>query len=156
VNFWDHFHSGAQAYESLQVMVRQSTFPNLMDTHPPGVFQIDGNLGAANGMLEALVQSRWMPDACEVELLPALPEQWAEGSLEGIHVRGGATLDMQWKGGKVIFLKVRAKRDGAIRLVAPPGQAISKLHASDGKSAFAEKDGTIRLAAGDWYQVTFK
>ena len=73
VNFWDHFHDGKQAYESLQVMFRQSTFPNLMDTHPPGVFQIDGNLGAANGMLEALVQSRWMADASEIDLLPAVP-----------------------------------------------------------------------------------
>ena len=59
VNYWDHLHDGKQAYESLQVMIRQSTFPNLMDTHPPGLFQIDGNLGAANGMLEALIQSRW-------------------------------------------------------------------------------------------------
>ena len=63
VNYWDHLHDGKQAYDSLQVMFRQSTFPNLMDTHPPGLFQIDGNLGAANGMLEALVQSRWTPEA---------------------------------------------------------------------------------------------
>ena len=79
VNFWDHLHDGKQAYDSLQVMIRQSTFPNLMDTHPPGVFQIDGNLGAANGMLEALMQSRWTPEAVQVELLPACPQQWAEG-----------------------------------------------------------------------------
>jgi alpha-L-fucosidase 2 len=97
VNYWDRLHDAKQAYESLQVMFRQSTFPNLMDTHPPGIFQIDGNLGAANGMLEAIVQSRWMPDATEVELLPALPEQWSEGSVEGVRVRGGAVLDMQWK-----------------------------------------------------------
>ncbi|HTM17613.1 MAG TPA: glycoside hydrolase family 95 protein, partial [Terracidiphilus sp.] len=36
VNFWDHLHDGKQAYDSLQVMIKQSTFPNLMDTHPPG------------------------------------------------------------------------------------------------------------------------
>jgi hypothetical protein len=84
VNYWDHLHDGKQAYDSLQVMFRQSTFPNLMDTHPPGLFQIDGNLGAANGMLEALVQSRWFPEASEIELLPALPQQWTEGSVEGL------------------------------------------------------------------------
>ena len=88
VNYWDHLHDGVQAYDSLQVMFRQSTFPNLMDTHPPGVFQIDGNLGAADGMLEALVQSRWMLDATEIELLPAMPEQWDEGVIKGVHVRG--------------------------------------------------------------------
>ena len=79
VNYWDHLHDGKQAYESLQVMIRQSTFPNLMDTHPPGLFQIDGNLGAANGMLEAIVQSRWTPDVVEVELLPALPGSVGRG-----------------------------------------------------------------------------
>lgn len=53
-----HLGEGEQAYDSKNVLFRQSTFPNLMDTHPPGVFQIDGNLGGANGMLETLVQSR--------------------------------------------------------------------------------------------------
>ena len=70
VNYWTHLHEGDQAYESMSVLFRQSTFPNLMDTHPPGVFQIDGNLGGANGMLEALVQSRWYPDHYEVDLCP--------------------------------------------------------------------------------------
>jgi alpha-L-fucosidase 2 len=156
VNFWDHLHAGPQAYDSLQVMVRQSTFPNLMDTHPPGVFQIDGNLGAAHGMLEALVQSRWMPEACEIELLPAVPEQWAEGSVNGIHVRGGSTIDMGWKSGRVSSLEVHAKRDGAIRLISPPGQIISDVHASNGEQAPAAKDGTIRVIAGGSYLVTFK
>ena len=94
VNYWDHLHDGKQAYDSLQVMFRQSTFPNLMDTHPPGLFQIDGNLGAANGMLEALVQSRWMPDVIEIELLPALPEQWPEGSIAMEFTSGEAQLSI--------------------------------------------------------------
>jgi hypothetical protein len=63
---------------------------------------------------------------------------------------------MQWKGGKVTLLKVHAKGDGAIRLIAPPGQTISELQASDGKSATAAKDGIIRLVAGGSYRVTFK
>ena len=75
----------------MQVLFKQSTFPNLMDTHPPGLFQIDGNLGAANGMLEALAQSRWESDYVELELLPALPHAWAEGSVQGMRVRGGAS-----------------------------------------------------------------
>jgi alpha-L-fucosidase 2 len=104
VNFWDHLDDGKQAYGSLQVMIRQSTFPKLMDTHPPGLFQIDGNLGAANGMLEALVQSRWTPETIQVELLPAVPAQWAEGSVKGLRVRGGAAVNMRWKDGKIVSL----------------------------------------------------
>ena len=156
VNYWDHLHDGKQAYESLQVMFRQSTFPNLMDTHPPGIFQIDGNLGAANGMLEALVQSRWMPDAVEVELLPALPEQWADGSIKGVHVRGGATIDMQWKAGKIVSMKLHAKSDGAIRLIPPQGQAVTGIHTPAGKPLLVGKDGAIRLESGTSYVIAFR
>jgi alpha-L-fucosidase 2 len=156
VNFWDHFHDGKQAYESLQVMVRQSTFPNLMDTHPPGVFQIDGNLGAANGMLQALLQSRWMPDASETELLPALPAQWSEGRLEGVHVRGGAVIDMRWKSGKITSLVLHATRNAPIRLILPEGQTISGIQNSDGKSVPLANDGVIHMQASTSYQVSFK
>lgn len=156
VNFWDHFHDSKQAYESLQVMFRQSTFPNLMDTHPPGLFQIDGNLGAANGMLEALVQSRWTPDSVEVELLPALPEQWSEGSIEGVHVRGNAVLDLKWKAGKILSLQLHAKSDAAIRLIPPQGQVISTIQTPEGKRLVAGDDGTIRLTSGRSYSVAFQ
>lgn len=32
-----------------------------------------------------------------VELLPALPPDWTEGSLTGARARGGLTLDLYWK-----------------------------------------------------------
>jgi len=156
VNYWDHLHDGKQAYDSLQVMFRQSTFPNLMDTHPPGLFQIDGNLGAANGMLEALVQSRWMPEFVEIELLPALPEQWPEGSIEKVHVRGGASLDMQWKAGKLVSMQLHAQSEGAIRLIPPQGQTVSGIRTSKGKSVVAGKDGNIRTKRGMTYTILFR
>ncbi len=156
VNFWDHLHDGSQAYGSLQVMIRQSTFPNLMDTHPPGLFQIDGNLGAANGMLEALVQSRWMPAATEIELLPAVPQQWAEGSVEGLHLRGGATVNMHWKDGKVTSLELHATADGAMRLIPPTGQNLSGIATAAGRAIPLETDGVIHLSSGTSYRVTLR
>jgi alpha-L-fucosidase 2 len=156
VNYWDHLHDGKQAYDSLQVMIRQSTFPNLMDTHPPGLFQIDGNLGAANGMLESLVQSRWMPEFSEIELLPALPEQWSEGSIKGVHVRGGATLDLRWKTGKIVSMELHAKSDGAFRLVPPPGQVVVGVRSSAAESLSVGNDGVISVKNGITYSVKFR
>ncbi|HEX7728639.1 MAG TPA: glycoside hydrolase family 95 protein [Terracidiphilus sp.] len=156
VNYWDHLHEGALAYDSLQVMFRQSTFPNLMDTHPPGVFQIDGNLGAANGMLEALVQSRWLPDATEIELMPALPAQWANGSVEGLRTRGGLALDMRWQSGKIVALTLHAKGDGAVRLIPPKGQSIDALRTTDGKSIAVAGNGAFQLKSGTSYRVLFR
>jgi alpha-L-fucosidase 2 len=152
INYWGHLHDAKQAYDSMQVMFSQSTFPNLMDTHPPGVFQIDGNLGAANGMLEALVQSRWTPEASEVELLPALPQQWSEGSIRGIRVRGGATLDLDWKAGKLISLKIHSNSDGKLRLIPPTGQGIAAIRTQAGTTT----SDLIQLKNGATYEIAFR
>jgi alpha-L-fucosidase 2 len=156
VNFWDHLRDGKQAYDSLQVMIRQSSFPNLMDTHPPGLFQIDGNLGAANGMLEALVQSRWMPDGAEIELLPALPQQWTQGSLEGLRVRGGAAVSMRWRDGRVETLDLHATAREAMRIIPPASQAIARVMTAAGRRIPLGSDGVIQLERGTSYRVTFR
>lgn len=153
VNYWDHLHDGKQAYDSLQVMFRQSTFPNLMDTHPPGLFQIDGNLGAANGMLEAVLQSRWTPQATEVELLPALPVQWSDGAIEGVCARGGVSVDMRWNKGKVVSLELHAKSDGAIRLFPPLGQTVLSVRNLAGGRVPVSKSGAFRLKKGASYVI---
>lgn len=80
--------------------------PNLFSTHPP--FQIDGNFGLMAGVLEMLVQSRGVPgDAGEIRILPALPEQWPDGSCRGIRCRGGLAVDADWSGGALRQLTVQ-------------------------------------------------
>lgn len=158
VNYWNHLGEGEQAYESMAVLFRQSTFPNLMDTHPPGVFQIDGNLGGANGMLEALIQSRWYPDHAEVDLLPALPSVWSRGSVSGIRVRGGAEIALQWEGGKLRSSRWHAAQDEAFDVRLPSGQRLSHWTANGRTQPVpAGKSGVIRIAArrGATYEFAF-
>lgn len=86
------------------------TYPNLLDAHSP--FQIDGNFGGCAGVIEMLMQS----SESSITLLPAVPAQWKDGSVQGICARGGFVVDMTWKDGKVTALSIQSRKGGKTRV----------------------------------------
>ena len=51
-----------------------------------------------------------------ITLLPALPEEWKDGSVKGICARGGFVVDMEWKDGKVTSLYIQARKGGKTKV----------------------------------------
>lgn len=111
---------------------RGGVYPNLLDACPP--FQIDGNFGASAAIALMLVQSR---DSV-IRLLPALPREWQTGSVSGLRLPGGLTVDIHWSGGTIRGARFLAKEAG-IWTVESPGNPPKELRCS----AHSEVDVTF-------------
>ena len=110
INFWARLRDGDRAHKLLEGLLRDSTLPNLWDTHPP--FQIDGNFGAAAGMIEMLLQSQ----NGEIIILPAMPKAWSKGSVSGIRARGDVTVAIDWDHCGANKIALDTGHDGPITL----------------------------------------
>lgn len=109
------------------------TYPNLLDAHSP--FQIDGNFGGCAGVVEMLMQSDYrvgkktsLPD---IELLPALPDNWKDGEVSGLRARGGITVNMTWRNKTVSALTLFAQQSCKVTLTMNGEQKVVKLKAGE-------------------------
>lgn len=147
LNFWARLQDGDEAYSHLRQLLTHSTYPNLLDAHPP--FQIDGNFGGAAGITEMLLQSH----GGELSILPALPSVWSSGKVTGLRARGALTVDLEWENGLLIEGRITAMKNVDCTLSCGD-IAVMVL---DGEELIAEAACSIlvkfRLEAGKLYRV---
>jgi alpha-L-fucosidase 2 len=155
--FWARLGQGDRAYRLLQNLIRPvdpaiiglkspntqggGSYPNFFCAHPP--FQIDGNFGGTTAIIEMLLQSHGTEtlESGEtlpvIQLLPALPPTWSEGSFRGLRARGGIEIDLEWKEGKPTNCTIRSSRATTILL-----RIGTEVHSLD-----LEENGSISLTS---------
>lgn len=149
INFWARLGDGNRAWKLFKSLLHPAvnpetgrhgsgTFPNLFCSHPP--FQIDGNYGGAAGVGEMLLQSH----EGFIHLLPALPDSWTTGNFRGMRVRGGASIDLDWKAGRATKAVVTALVPGTFIVKMPAG--VTRAEVKIGRRIRTYKTPTFSLS----------
>ena len=125
VNLWARLQDGNHALKLISdqlSLVEQGkssgmggggTYPNLFDAHPP--FQIDGNFGCTSGITEMLLQTH---DG-SIDILPALPDEWKNGSITGLRAYGGFEISIAWAHNKIEKITIKSNLGGNCRIRVP-------------------------------------
>ena len=160
MNFWARLGDGNRAWKLFRSLLHPAvnpktgahgsgTFPNLFCAHPP--FQIDGNYGGTAGIGEMLLQSH----EGFIHLLPALPDSWDEGSFRHMRVRGGASVDLDWQGGRAVQATVRALCPGTFLVRMPAGATEATVTIGGKATTLSDEMIELKLAKDEAAELRF-
>lgn len=126
IGFYARLGNGDRARSHVRALIGAATEANLLTFSAGGVagaeqniYSFDGNPGGTAGIAEMLLRS----DGEELELLPALPAAWPEGSVTGLRARGGLTVDIHWRDRQLQGARITA--DSATRMRVRYGQTAA-------------------------------
>ena len=130
---WAGLNNTERAYFELSFAIGENYAPNGLSmysgTNLP--FQIDANFGLVGAMLAMLVRD--LPQAYDtsgtqsVILGPAIPSRWAGGSVRGLKIRGGGSVDFGWDENGVVRTATVSGRSAPVNLFNVNGDVVASL-----------------------------
>ncbi|KAH7033636.1 Six-hairpin glycosidase-like protein [Microdochium trichocladiopsis] len=138
---WARLNNTERAYWELRYAIDVNFAPNGLSmykaTNQP--FQIDANFGLAGAVLSMLVVDLPLPhdtavnaaaagleDARTVVLGPAIPARWGGGSVKGLRIRGGGSVDFSWDQNGLVKDALVMGSKSKVRLVNVEGDVLAE------------------------------
>lgn len=114
INLHARLEEPEKAYGILRKMITDvSLHPQREDSRVTPSFEGNqGIQGITSGIAEMLMQSH----SGEISLLPALPKQWVNGSIEGLRAKGGYDIDLSWENGKINKALILSRYDNNCKI----------------------------------------
>ncbi len=144
--YFARLREAERAHDSVLKLLGKLTDPNLLTFSAAGIagakeniFIIDGNSGGTAGIAEMLLQSH----SGEISLLPALPNAWKTGSVQGLRARGGYEVDIFWKDGRLTTARIQSKYTDLCKVRY--GTLMKEFQAEAGKRYEFDRGLNIRL-----------
>ncbi|GAF77042.1 unnamed protein product, partial [marine sediment metagenome] len=104
------------AYRSLVPLITDYWYPSLASTHN---YKSLFNMDISGGMPAVIIKMLVASDPGRIQLLPALPDVWPAGTIEGVLCRGQIEIkSLHWEEGRIL-LAIVSQKDQTITLQAP-------------------------------------
>ena len=115
-------------------------------------FTLEGNFAAGQAVHEMLLQS-W---GGVVRVFPAMPGRWADAAFDDLRAEGACRVSAQRHAGRTTTVRIRAERDGQLRLRDPFGGRPVRWNRTDvtRQSTQAGTDYLVTLRAGEVLEGT--
>jgi len=91
-----------------------------------------------------------------IQLLPALPPGWADGSIEGLRARGAFEIGMTWQGGRLQSATIKSLKGKPCRIYLPDsfsvtcdGDAVDVRRSLEGPAEFETSSGKTYVLASE-------
>jgi alpha-L-fucosidase 2 len=147
---WARLGNGAKAMDNFVFAMHNYTTNSLFSICSRAM-QVDGSFGMAAAVAEMVLQSH----ENELNLLPALPESWKDGEVQGLCARGGFEVGLRWTAGRLEHATILSKIGNACRI-----RSTKALKVVSGNKTVRvmkpEKDvWEFQTAPGASYKLTF-
>ncbi len=132
-----HIQDVKRAYECVDWLTsKQYWTPGLVSYHDPdSIFNVDICGGLPGLMIEMLMMS----EKGHIYLLPALPDAWSAGSIEGTAARGGFKIDLTWDKGQLKSASIKN-----------PHGVSTKIHYNGKTYSLSAKTKSVKLGMKDF------